>query len=117
MSFKLSDFNEKTQAKLRALLADDLRPIPTTIPQPTGRRIAPPADTAQAGRARRLVVSLIGLRRRTLDDDNYVGACKHLRDDIAASLGIDDGDKRIIWQYGQQHTQGREGVLVHIEII
>ena len=117
MSFKLSQFNERTQAKLRALLADDLRPIPSTIPQPVGRRIASPADSPQTGRTRRLVVSLLGLRRRTLDDDNFVGACKHLRDAIAASIGIDDGDKRIKFQYQQLQTKGLEGVLVHIEII
>ena len=116
-TFKLNDFNPKIQEQIRRQLGDDIRPVSPTIPQPARRRIASPTDSPQTGRTRRLVVSLVGLRRRTLDDDNFVGACKHLRDAIAASLGIDDGDKRIIWQYGQQHTQGREGVLVHIEVI
>ncbi len=64
-----------------------------------------------------MVVSLIGLRARTLDDDNFVGACKQLRDAIAATIGIDDGDKRIKWQYQQLQTNGREGVLVQLEVI
>jgi len=95
----------------------DLRPVSPAVAQPCGRRIATPAHEAQAGRPRRVVVSLIGFRARTLDDDNFVGACKHLRDAIAATLGIDDGDKPIKFQYGQLPTQGREGVLVQIEVI
>lgn len=115
--FKLSDFNEKTQADIRRQLGNDLRPVQSAVTQPGGRRIAAPAHEAQAGSPRRLVVSLIGLRTRTLDDDNFVGACKHLRDAIAATLCLDDGDKRIKWQYSQQPTQGVEGVLVRIEIL
>ncbi|TSA41471.1 MAG: hypothetical protein D4R57_00560 [Verrucomicrobiales bacterium] len=115
--FKLSDFNAKTQADIKRQLAADLRPLSPPVAQPGGRRIAPPAHETQTGRPCRVVVSLIGLRARTLDDDNYVGACKHLRDAIAATLGIDDGDKRISWQYQQIQTRGREGVLVQIEVI
>ena len=61
-----------------------------------------------------MVVSLVGHRRRKLDDDNFVGACKHLRDAIAASLGLDDGDPRLRWEYGQHETHGVEGVSVTI---
>lgn len=63
-----------------------------------------------------IVVSLLTLRRRLLDDDNSVGALKPLRDAISANLGIDDGDKRIKWQYGQHLTTGQEGVIVRIEV-
>lgn len=62
-----------------------------------------------------MVISLVGHRRRKLDDDNFVGACKHLRDAIAASLGIDDGDPRLRWEYSQHETAGAEGVMVKIE--
>lgn len=62
-----------------------------------------------------VVVTLIAHRRTTLDSDNAVGACKPLRDGIAASLGIDDSDRRVEWQYSQVRTAGREGVCVTIE--
>lgn len=62
-----------------------------------------------------MVISIIGLRCRLLDDDNFSGGAKALRDCIAASLGLDDGDKRICWQYGQLRTDGVEGYLVRIE--
>lgn len=116
--FKLTDFNERTQAKIRAQLAGgaSVRPVPPAVAQSDGRQPAPDHGR-QSRRPRRLVVSLIGLRRCILDDDNFNGACKHLRDAIAASLGIDDGDKRIVWQYQQLATKGREGVLVNIELV
>lgn len=124
MALKLESLHAKLRARIESQLAQedaarraDLRPVPAAQPQPGGRRIAPRADAPQKGRPRRLAISLIGLRRRTLDDDNHVGACKHLRDAIAASLGIDDGDKRICWQYQQLQTKGREGVLVRVEIV
>ena len=55
--------------------------------------------------------------RKSFDDDNLIASIKPLRDAIAASIGIDDGDKRIAFQYQQLQTKGREGVLVHIEVI
>ena len=125
MALQLSQLDAKLRARIEAQLAQedagkaragDLRPVPAAVAQPDGRE-ALPAHAGQSLRPRRLVVSLIGLRRRTLDDDNFNGACKHLRDAIAASLGLDDGDKRICWQYQQLQTKGREGVLVRIEVI
>lgn len=62
-------------------------------------------------------VSLIACRRRELDDDNNVGSMKPLRDAIAGWLGVDDGDKRVVWECGQQITKGREGVIVRIGMI
>lgn len=125
MALQLSQLDAKLRARIEAQLAAedaqripaDLRPVSPAVSQPGGRGESPPADAPQGRRKTRVVVSLIGLRRRTLDDDNFVGACKHLRDAIAASLGLDDGDKRFTWQYGQQPTTGREGIVVHIEVI
>ena len=91
--------------------------VSPAIAQPDGRQRSAPKDSAQAGRAFRLVVSLVGFRRIPLDDDNYVGACKALRDSISKSLGLDDGDKRLKWQYSQVQTSGEEGVLVRIELV
>jgi hypothetical protein len=90
--------------------------IPPTQPKPDGRRNLAPAYAPQKGRARSVVVSLVGCRRRKLDDDNFVGACKHLRDAIAASLGLDDGDPCLRWEYSQHETRGAEGIMVKIQV-
>jgi hypothetical protein len=90
--------------------------LPPAQPKPDGRRELAPANAPQKSGAGRVVVSLVGHRRRILDDDNFVGACKHLRDAIAASLGIDDGDPRLRWEYSQHETRGAEGVAVTIHL-
>lgn len=38
---------------------------------------------------------------RRADEDNVVGGLKAVRDEVAAWLGIDDGDPRIVWSYSQ----------------
>lgn len=50
-----------------------------------------------------------------MDDDNLAGGCKPLRDAIAESLGVDDGDPRVEWEVEQVQTRGREFVLVRVE--
>ncbi len=66
----------------------------------------------------RLAVRIVSFSRRVKDDDNFAGGCKHLRDAIADSIGIDDGDKRIKFEYQQIESLGPEGtmVLVHAMI-
>lgn len=92
------------------------RGVSPAQPQPDGRRDLAPADAPQKGGPRRVVICLVGHRRRKLDDDNFVGACKHLRDAIASSLGMDDGDPRLRWEYSQHETGGAEGVAVTIQV-
>ena len=49
-----------------------------------------------------------------LDDDNLRGALKEVRDQVAAELGIDDGDKaRVRWEYAEM--RGPWGVGISIE--
>lgn len=119
MSFKLSDFNEKTQAKLRAQLRDDVRRVEAHQSQQasaqTLERCLPKREGRKSGVV--CVVSFVALLWRPLDDDNLIASIKPLRDAVAASIGIDDGDSRIRFQYEQLQTKGREGVLVHIETI
>lgn len=62
-------------------------------------------------------VTLVNFRRRLLDGDNLAGGFKPLRDAIARWLGLDDSDKIIEWEYGQQLTQGQQGTAVRIERI
>ena len=61
-----------------------------------------------------VVVSIIACRARETDEDNFIAGTKWLKDSIAASLGLDDGDKRIRWEYGQAETRGEQGVIVKI---
>lgn len=42
-----------------------------------------------------------------LDSDNLAGAFKHVRDEIARQIGVDDGDPRIEWRTGQVRENRR----------
>lgn len=61
-------------------------------------------------------VVIIANLAKVMDDDNLAGACKPLRDAIASTLGIDDGDKRIQWHY-HQIIDRHQGVAVKITAI
>ncbi len=58
-----------------------------------------------------VTITRIGPRR--LDSDNAVGSAKHVRDQIAGCLGVDDGDPSITWIVNQE--KGPFGVRVRIE--
>lgn len=79
-----------------------------------------PLDIAKPQREKRkgrvgIIITLISCIGREFDDDGNVAALKPLRDAIADSLGIDDGDKRLRWEYGQAESRGQLGVVVKIE--
>lgn len=59
-----------------------------------------------------LVVELVRVAPRQLDDDNLRGALKGTRDGIAARLGVDDGSALVEWRYGQE--KGEECVRVTV---
>ena len=87
-------------------------------PKRSGQRQSQAANADKARGSFRVVVSIVGLRRIPLDDDNFIGSsCKYVRDAIAASLGLDDGDRRLKFQYGQLQTSGDEGLIVRIELM
>lgn len=118
--------NLKTlDAKLRARIeqADceqNVRPVAglsAAIRQHNAVVKSPPGDADEKGGPRRVVVSFVCFRARTCDDDNLQFGCKWIRDAIATSIGIDDGDRRFKWQYGQLQTNGPEGVTVTIQIL
>lgn len=82
----------------------------------------PPLDYSQKGKSRRerrmvVIVTLVSFRHRLLDSDNCEGSFKGLRDAVARSIGVDDGDKRFRWECRQVETAGKEGTLVTIEVI
>lgn len=49
-----------------------------------------------------LVVTIVRVGPRRLDDDNLAAACKHVRDQIAAEVGVDDGSDQYTWKYEQR---------------
>jgi hypothetical protein len=53
-----------------------------------------------------VVVRLIRVGTRPLDDDNLRGAFKHVRDEIARWLMTDDGSDAITWDYEQRRGKG-----------
>src|SRR5450631_3075163 len=60
---------------------------------------------AAIGREKLLPPFLVTLTRvgpRRVDSDNVVSSAKHVRDQIAHCLGIDDGDPRIEFVYAQE---------------
>lgn len=48
-----------------------------------------------------VLVTLVRLAPRMLDDDNLRGALKSVRDGVADALGVDDRDPRVEWKYRQ----------------
>lgn len=60
-------------------------------------------------------VTIIRFGYKELDEDNFHAGAKPLRDGIAASLGVDDADPRVLWQYAQVIEGGRSGVAVKID--
>ena len=64
---------------------------------------------------RPLAVTLTRLGGRTLDDDNLRSAFKGLRDEVARWIGLDDGDERLTWRYGQEQGNAA-GVRIELEV-
>lgn len=62
-----------------------------------------------------IAVALTRLAPGELDTDNLSSAFKAVRDEVAAWLGADDRDQRIVWTYAQEKTA--QGVYrVRIEV-
>ena len=64
-----------------------------------------------------LMVTLVRIAPRALDDDNLLGALKHVRDAVAEALALpNDRDPRVSWGYAQQRGAPKEyAVIVGIE--
>ncbi len=59
-----------------------------------------------------LLVTITRIGKRRLDDDNLASACKYVRDQIAAEVGVDDGSDQYTWKYEQR--TGEYGVEIEI---
>ncbi len=67
-------------------------------------------------RLRVTLTRLMGPRGRGFDSDNLVGAFKHVRDEVAAWLGVDDGSDWWEWVVSPAQMKGREyGVRITLE--
>ena len=74
------------------------------------RRIAPPGFPRT-----RIVLTRYG--PNPLDTDNLSGSFKHIRDEIARIVGVDDGDARWEWIPRQEVTEsGKYGVRIELDI-
>lgn len=62
-----------------------------------------------------VVVTLLAVRPRQMDDDNHVASLKACRDSLAAELGVDDRDPRVTWVYQQRKGKVREH-YVHVTV-
>lgn len=62
-----------------------------------------------------VVITFIRCGIKELDGDNLQAAFKGMRDAVARSLGVDDRDRRIRWQYQQCVGLGRNGTIVKLD--
>jgi hypothetical protein len=91
--------------------------LPDPKPKRVGRRGAEKKDRDETRRKKRPRVIILSLRVRAITDhDNLVGGAKHLRDAIAAEMGLDDADSEIEWIYTQAVVPKKrdEGTIVRI---
>jgi hypothetical protein len=63
---------------------------------------------ATSGKTFPLIVRLVYVGPRQLDDDGVASAVKSLRDGVADALGVDDRDPRVVWVPDQERGRVRE---------
>lgn len=88
-------------------------------PKPSVQSLGSKAPRPKRGKGKvAIVVTIIRCGAKELDDDNLRTGAKPLRDSIATSLGVDDADPRVRWEYGQIiGTNGSAGTIVKVESI
>lgn len=109
--------NHEAVAKALGAPANSVGTVGGNQLQPDSRPALVKASRTRKSRKGKLAfrVTIIALGAELLDDDNCAAGSKPLRDAIAASLGVDDGDGRIRFEYGSAYTAGRPGCIVHIQ--
>lgn len=61
-----------------------------------------------------IVVKLTRFGKKKLDPDNYVGSWKHVQDEVARFLGVDDGDEsKVRWVYADQVLADGYAIRIH----
>ena len=97
----VSEANEHTHYSERAKRASSQRMVVAAVLR-SARRVAVPC-----------VVAITRIAPRDLDTDNLQGSAKHVRDEVAAWLGVDDRDPRVTWHVGQE----RGAYSVRVEVV
>ena len=64
----------------------------------------------------RLRIALCAVLSQLMDSDNLAGAFKHVRDTLAALIGLDDGSDRLEWVYTQRKKELEESPFVTVTI-
>ncbi len=62
-----------------------------------------------------LVVTMVRISPRKLDDDNLAFAFKGARDQVAAQLGFNDNDPNIAWHYEQE--TGQQAIRITLALV
>ncbi len=102
-----------------AAVADPVRPVEADRSKPATARALDDRIAKHKGLPRGLAVRvvLVARRKRLLDPDAVAFAFKPGTDLVCASLGIDDADPCVEFEWRQVKTNFREGVMVHIELV
>ncbi len=112
--------SEATRKRNPHLYGGGLGKVETHKPKPAAVaalvKDSRPAQAGKEGMGYRITFVVVR-KRSLLDSDNLQGALKPLRDAVAYSLGIDDGDPRIEWEYHQIKSTQPEGVTVMVTIL
>lgn len=109
------------QRLLEQAVARRPSPIVAGLPPAEPKRDSVPAleqkpKRTGSGKSRVVVVvTLIRCGLRELDEVNLKASFKGLQDAIATSLGVDDADRRVLWNFGQCPGRGPRGTIVKID--
>lgn len=118
MGIKLDEIKDpKLRERIQAAMRQPMGGLAHTEPE-QGKIPALACGSSKQKRRKKgvveCIVSIVSYRSRLLDDDNLQGGAKPLRDAIAETLHIDDGDPRIRFEYDQIETRGSTGTQVLI---
>lgn len=98
----VNESNQREHWTKRAARTKDARGTVAMVVRMQVKQLGPPP----------YVVTLTRIAPRNLDTDGVVSALKATRDGVADALGIDDGDERIEWRYGQRRGSKADVTLV-----
>ena len=107
-------YQAQARAQLEAAAPRCPHPVPERDPRPT---LEPEGQDPLllVDPARTLLVRIVRIGGRRMDDDNLTGGCKELRDAIAAALGRrgDSEADGFAWEYAQE-PGGEPSVVIEV---